>query len=127
MGGYESLKGCVCVCACVCVYVYVCVWVWVGGCVCGVGGLQLLYNYYLHNGNRHKSSKPTPALVPPLSYHINNHAAANLSTKRVRQVKEKFKKRKLGMVKKERRQDWDGLWYTMYAWCIKIVLTESMT
>ena len=76
-----------CVCVCVCVYVYVCVCVCV--CVCvgvgvggWVGGLQLLYNYYMHNGNGHKSSKPTPALVPPLSYHINNCAAANLSTKR---------------------------------------------
>ena len=66
----------------------VCVCVSVSGCGLGVGmgGPQLLYNYYMHNGNSHKSSKPTPALVPPLSYHINNCAAANLH--------------KLGMVKK---------------------------
>ena len=112
----------VCVCVCVCVCVGVCVCVCVCGCCVSVGGwvgiqymyimyicgyIHLLYNYYMHNGNRHKSSKPTPALVPPLSYHINNCAPANLH--------------KLGMVKKGRRQDWDGLWYTMYAWCIKIV------
>ena len=64
----------------------VCVCVGVGACGLGVGGPQLLYNYYLHNGNRHKSSKSTPAHVPPLSYRINNCAAANLH--------------KLGMVKK---------------------------
>ena len=29
-----------------------CVWV---GCGVGVGGPQLQYNYYVHNGNRHKA------------------------------------------------------------------------
>ena len=48
-------------------------------CVC-VGGsvvkgvIQFMYIHcYMHNGNRHESSKPTPALVAP----INNCAAAN--------------------------------------------------